>query len=285
MTQPALAAWPAESARLLEPSISYALGAVVAITPELLSRRTPCRDWDLRTLLRHASESLAAIAEGIETGRVDLDPAAEDGDLAADPARAFRDRAGAARRPDQPRPPGPGHRHRRLPPGGQHHGRRGSPRGRRPRVGHIPGVRAAPADPARPGHRPAGDSPAARPPRRPAPPVRCTSHRASNGQPQRPARRLPRTRSPAIASPSGRITLHTRVIIASFFGLICGDDHPCINRSARDLNPHARNLRICAAIRSWRRITAGQRHAFVSEDRLRQKADGCPRARHRGVRG
>ena len=94
MTQPALAAWPAESARLLEPSISYALGAVVAITPELLSRRTPCRDWDLRMLLRHASESLAAIAEGIETGRVDLDPAAEDGDLAADPAQAFRDRAG-----------------------------------------------------------------------------------------------------------------------------------------------------------------------------------------------
>ena len=94
MTQPAPAAWPAEGARLLEPSISYALGAVVAITPELLSRRTPCRDWDLRMLLRHASESLAAIAEGIETGRVDLDPAAEDGGLAADPARAFRDRAG-----------------------------------------------------------------------------------------------------------------------------------------------------------------------------------------------
>jgi uncharacterized protein (TIGR03086 family) len=94
MTRPAPAAWPGEGARLLEPSISYALGAVVAITPELLSRRTPCRDWDLRMLLRHASESLAAIAEGIETGRVSPDPAAEDGDLAADPARAFRDRAG-----------------------------------------------------------------------------------------------------------------------------------------------------------------------------------------------
>jgi len=44
-------------------------------------------------LLRHASESLAAFGEGIEAGRVGLDPAAEDGDLAADPARAFRDRA------------------------------------------------------------------------------------------------------------------------------------------------------------------------------------------------
>jgi uncharacterized protein (TIGR03086 family) len=88
------AAWPAEGARLLEPSISYALGAVLAVTPELLSRPTPCGEWDLRMLLRHACESLAAIGEGIETGRVDLDPAAEDGDLAADPARAFRDRAG-----------------------------------------------------------------------------------------------------------------------------------------------------------------------------------------------
>jgi hypothetical protein len=93
MTQAAPAAQPAEGARLLEPSISYALGAVLAVTPELLSRPTPCRGWDLRMLLRHASESLAAIGEGIEAGRVDLDPAAEDGDLAADPARAFRDRA------------------------------------------------------------------------------------------------------------------------------------------------------------------------------------------------
>jgi len=94
MTRPAPAAWPAEGARLLEPSISYALGAAVAITPDQLSRRTPCQDWDLRMLLRHASESLAATAEGIETGGVGPDPAAEDGDLAADPARGFRERAG-----------------------------------------------------------------------------------------------------------------------------------------------------------------------------------------------
>lgn len=87
-------AWPADGTRLLEPSVSYAVGVVLAVTPELLSRPTPCREWDLRTLLRHASESLAALGEGIETGRVGRDPAAEDGDLAADPARAFRDRAG-----------------------------------------------------------------------------------------------------------------------------------------------------------------------------------------------
>ena len=94
MTQPPPTEWPADGARLLEPSISYALGAVLAVTPELLSRPTPCRGWDLRMLLRHASESLAALGEGIEAGRVGLDPAAEDGALAADPARVFRDRAG-----------------------------------------------------------------------------------------------------------------------------------------------------------------------------------------------
>ena len=93
MTQAAPTAWPADGAQLLEPSIGYALGVVLAVTPELLSRPTPCPEWDLRMLLRHASESLAAFGEGIEAGRVGLDPAAEDGDLAADPARAFRDRA------------------------------------------------------------------------------------------------------------------------------------------------------------------------------------------------
>ena len=93
MTRAGPTAWPAEGARLLGPSISYALGVVLAATPELLSCPTPCREWDLRMLLRHASESLAALGEGIETGRVGLGPAAEDVDLAADPARAFRDRA------------------------------------------------------------------------------------------------------------------------------------------------------------------------------------------------
>ncbi len=92
MTPPVPAEWPVEAARLLEPSISYALGAVLAVKPELMPCPTPCRDWDLRMLLRHACESLAALGEGTETGRVGLDPA-EDGDLAADPARAFHDRA------------------------------------------------------------------------------------------------------------------------------------------------------------------------------------------------
>jgi hypothetical protein len=93
MTGPAPAAWLARADRLLEPSISYALGAVLTVTPEHLPRATPCREWDLRMLLRHACESLAALCQGIETGRVDLDPGVEDGEVAGDPARAFGHRA------------------------------------------------------------------------------------------------------------------------------------------------------------------------------------------------
>jgi uncharacterized protein (TIGR03086 family) len=80
--------------RLLEPAIGYALAAAAAVTPEFLSRPTPCRGWDLGMLLRHASESLAAICEGIDAGCIDLYPDVEDADVASDPARAFRDRAG-----------------------------------------------------------------------------------------------------------------------------------------------------------------------------------------------
>ncbi len=94
MTTAAATAWPPDGARLLAPSISYALAMALAVTPELLSCPTPCAEWDLRMLLRHACESLAAFGEGIEAGHVYLHPAAEDGVLAADPARAFRDRAG-----------------------------------------------------------------------------------------------------------------------------------------------------------------------------------------------
>ena len=94
MTTAVPTAWPTEGAWLLEPSISYALGVALAVTPELLSCPTPCGEWDLRMLLRHACESLAAFDEGIKAGRVGLDPVAEDGVLAVDPARAFRDRAG-----------------------------------------------------------------------------------------------------------------------------------------------------------------------------------------------
>ena len=79
--------------RLLESATGYALAAAAAVTPEFLSRPTPCRDWDLRMLLRHACESLAAIHEGIDAGYIDRYPSCEDAGVASDPARAFSDRA------------------------------------------------------------------------------------------------------------------------------------------------------------------------------------------------
>jgi uncharacterized protein (TIGR03086 family) len=62
---------------LLEPAIGYVLGSVSSVTPRLLSRPTPCVAWDLGQLVEHVNESLAALHEGIATGRVGLGPGAE----------------------------------------------------------------------------------------------------------------------------------------------------------------------------------------------------------------
>jgi uncharacterized protein (TIGR03086 family) len=79
---------------LLERAISYAARSARDITPALLPCPTPCRGWNLDMLLRHASESLAALHDGIATGQVSLIPAAPCHDPAGDPARTFQDRAG-----------------------------------------------------------------------------------------------------------------------------------------------------------------------------------------------
>jgi uncharacterized protein (TIGR03086 family) len=87
---------------LLERAIGYALGEVAAITPDLLSRPTPCQGWDLGMLLSHAAESLAALQEGIAVGHVRRVPSAGDGDPAAGPVAEFCERArqlGTARGP------------------------------------------------------------------------------------------------------------------------------------------------------------------------------------------
>ncbi len=78
---------------LLEQAISYAARSALDVTPALLPRSTPCQGWNLDMLLRHASESLAALHEATVTGHVALIPATPDRDPAADPARTLRDRA------------------------------------------------------------------------------------------------------------------------------------------------------------------------------------------------
>jgi uncharacterized protein (TIGR03086 family) len=90
MTQSAAPRRPDDIALLLQ-AISYALAVADGITPDLLSRPTPCQGWDLGMLLRHANESLAALLEAVDSGSVGAFPSAED--PAADLPATFRDRA------------------------------------------------------------------------------------------------------------------------------------------------------------------------------------------------
>jgi uncharacterized protein (TIGR03086 family) len=62
----------ADPAALLDEAISYALGAVHAVTAQRLDGPTPCADWTLRALLLHVADSLAALCDGLGTGRLDL---------------------------------------------------------------------------------------------------------------------------------------------------------------------------------------------------------------------
>jgi uncharacterized protein (TIGR03086 family) len=78
---------------VLEHAVSYALTAAAAATPDLLPRPTPCRGWDLRMLLLHACESVAALTEGFDDGSIGLHPSEADRGMAADPAQILRDRA------------------------------------------------------------------------------------------------------------------------------------------------------------------------------------------------
>ena len=55
---------------VLERAIAYALGALAEVTPEALGRPTPCRRWNLYDLLEHVDDSLVALQEAAQSGRV-----------------------------------------------------------------------------------------------------------------------------------------------------------------------------------------------------------------------
>jgi uncharacterized protein (TIGR03086 family) len=55
---------------VLERALAYALGGLALVTPDALGRPTPCAAWDLRDLLAHLHDSMAALQDGAETGRV-----------------------------------------------------------------------------------------------------------------------------------------------------------------------------------------------------------------------
>ena len=66
---------------VLERAVAYALGSLAMVTPEALARPTPCRQWDLHDLLEHLSDSMSALQEAIDVGRVDSVPAPSAGDV------------------------------------------------------------------------------------------------------------------------------------------------------------------------------------------------------------
>lgn len=75
---------------LLERAVTYTLGSLRLVTPQAMVRPTPCAEWDLRALLVHMDDSLIALSEAAEIGRVDLDAASgQGGDLVG----VLRDRA------------------------------------------------------------------------------------------------------------------------------------------------------------------------------------------------
>jgi uncharacterized protein (TIGR03086 family) len=78
---------------LLERAINYTLGSLLLVTPTFMTRRTPCRRWDLRALLAHMNDSLRALSEAVDTGRVHLDIDGDGWDAAVDPVASLRARA------------------------------------------------------------------------------------------------------------------------------------------------------------------------------------------------
>jgi uncharacterized protein (TIGR03086 family) len=78
---------------LLERALAYTLGCLHCVTAAAMPRPTPCRGWDLRALLAHMDDSLAALHEAAESGEVSIHPSARAAAAAADPAAALRHRA------------------------------------------------------------------------------------------------------------------------------------------------------------------------------------------------
>jgi uncharacterized protein (TIGR03086 family) len=100
VTTAGLPAVLAQGVALLERAMGYTLGSLQLVTPESLGNPTPCREWDLRSLLLHMSESLRALHEAIAVGHLELDPSldvtdvyADYGDPMRDPVAVLRNRA------------------------------------------------------------------------------------------------------------------------------------------------------------------------------------------------
>lgn len=63
---------PQSDLRLLEDAAHYATGGLAALSAAELALPTPCIGWDLGLLLPHLGASVAALHEGLRTGRIAL---------------------------------------------------------------------------------------------------------------------------------------------------------------------------------------------------------------------
>jgi uncharacterized protein (TIGR03086 family) len=77
---------------LLERAIDYTFGSLVLVTRDAMARPSPCAGWDLRALLHHMNDSLQALHEAGDVGRV-AGRAATYGDPDVDPVMTLRNRA------------------------------------------------------------------------------------------------------------------------------------------------------------------------------------------------
>jgi uncharacterized protein (TIGR03086 family) len=64
----------ADGVELFERAISYALSSLRLVSYDALLRPSPCVGWDLRDLMAHLDDSLAAITEAVELGVVEPPP-------------------------------------------------------------------------------------------------------------------------------------------------------------------------------------------------------------------
>ena len=76
---------------LLERAISYTRSSLQQITPDVIHAETPCGEWDLAALLHHMDDSLRALQDGADTGRVVIVPSEPDNP--SDPVASLKGRA------------------------------------------------------------------------------------------------------------------------------------------------------------------------------------------------
>jgi uncharacterized protein (TIGR03086 family) len=75
--------------QLLAAAVRYTLAGAGLVTPPLLSRPTPCADWDLERLVDHVSDSAGVLHQAITAGCAGLPPPPGDGPPGLDPVRGL----------------------------------------------------------------------------------------------------------------------------------------------------------------------------------------------------